>query len=116
MRSTRRQPPRTDNHHKLATQSALSGAFVRVQALRARLVPPGRAGTSGSDVPEEIAAQDATKQAYLDELLPKSPVTAWIVSFGTVGSGRDGYLVRVESTVRALVERGLGVTVLEIGG
>ena len=39
---------------------------------------------------------------------------AWIVSFGPVGAGSDGYLVRVETNAQALASLGYQVKVLEI--
>jgi Glycosyl transferases group 1 len=41
-------------------------------------------------------------------------VSAWIVSFGPVGSGSDGYLIRAEANARALASLGLHVDILEI--
>jgi hypothetical protein len=40
--------------------------------------------------------------------------SAWIISFGPVGAGSDGYLVRVETNARALASLGFEVHVLEI--
>jgi len=40
--------------------------------------------------------------------------SAWIVSFGSVGSRRDAYVIRAEATARALEETGFTVEVLEI--
>ena len=40
--------------------------------------------------------------------------SAWIVSFGPVGSGADGYLIRVEANSRALAGLGYEVSVLEV--
>ncbi len=39
---------------------------------------------------------------------------AWIVSFGPVGAGSDGYLIRVETNAQALASLGYQVKVLEI--
>src|SRR2546430_9406039 len=39
---------------------------------------------------------------------------AWIVSFGPVGAGSDGYLVRVETNAQALASIRYQVKVLEI--
>jgi hypothetical protein len=39
---------------------------------------------------------------------------AWIISFGPVGGGSDGYMIRVESNARALAGLGFIVHVLEI--
>src|ERR1700674_1149764 len=39
---------------------------------------------------------------------------AWVVSFGPVGSGADGYLVRAEATARTLKSLDFDVAVLEI--
>lgn len=44
---------------------------------------------------------------------PIRPV-AWIVSFGPVGAGSDGYLVRVETNAQALASLGYQVKVLDI--
>ncbi|HEV2035676.1 MAG TPA: hypothetical protein VGU71_16035 [Candidatus Dormibacteraeota bacterium] len=40
--------------------------------------------------------------------------SAWIVSFGPIGSGSDGYIVRVESNARALATLGFAVHVLDV--
>jgi hypothetical protein len=39
---------------------------------------------------------------------------AWIVSFGPVGAGSDGYLIRAETNARALASLGYRVNVLEV--
>jgi hypothetical protein len=70
-------------------------ASARLMATKAEQNPQGTVG-SGSGSPGPIRG------------------VAWIVSFGPVGAGSDGYLVRVETNAQALASLGYQVKVLEI--